>query len=181
MKKLALGHKDLHAQRFVLVQAAKEGMAAIRDFLLPILPNIEDFCVEFFRNTIIFNSTNEEKVNKSIFVTKSFVHQLFSDLTSALAKTGDIPIEVKNVLNSYINDGCLLPYGFLSTFEFNRLEFSTDGKLTNMNLDRQGLLICFIVLYRILLADIFKRYLFYFKKIRYRSRNHRGGRRRPHR
>ena len=166
MKKLALGHKDLHAQRFVLVQAAKEGMAAIRDFLLPILSNIEDFCVEFFRNTIIFNSTNEEKVNKSIFVTKSFVHQLFSDLTSALAKTGDIPIEVKNVLNSYINDGCLLPYGFLSTFEFNRLEFTTDGKLTNMNLDRQGLLICFIVLYRILLADIFKRYLFYFKKIR---------------
>lgn len=166
MKKLALGHKDLHAQRFVLVQAAKEGMAAIRDFLLPILSNIEDYCVEFFRNTIIFNSTNEEKVNKSIFVTKSFVHQLFSDLTSALAKTGDIPIEVKNVLNSYINDGCLLPYGFLSTFEFNRLEFSTDGKLTNMNLDRQGLLICFIVLYRILLADIFKRYLFYFKKIR---------------
>jgi len=166
MKKLALGHKDLHAQRFVLVQAAKEGMATIRDFLLPILSNIEDYCVEFFRNTIIFNSTNEEKVNKSIFVTKSFVHQLFSDLTSALAKTGDIPIEVKNVLNSYINDGCLLPYGFLSTFEFNRLEFSTDGKLTNMNLDRQGLLICFIVLYRILLADIFKRYLFYFKKVR---------------
>jgi len=59
-----------------------------------------------------------------------------------------------------------LPYGFLSTFEFNRLEFTTDGLLTNMNLDRKGMLVCFIVLYRILLVDIFKRYLFYFKKIR---------------
>ena len=45
MKKLALGHKDLHAKRFMLIQSAKEGMAAIRDFLLPILSNIEDFCV----------------------------------------------------------------------------------------------------------------------------------------
>ena len=35
-----------------------------------------------------------------------------------------------------------------------------------MNLDRKGMLVCFIVLYRILLVDIFKRYLFYFKKIR---------------
>ena len=166
MKKLALGHKNLHAKRFVLIQAAKEGMATIRDFMLPVLSNIEDFCVEFFKNTIIFNSSNSEKVNKSIFVTKSFIHQLFSDLTSAMTKKNDIPIEVRRVLSSYINDGCLLPYGFLSTFEFNRLEFTTDGLLTNMNLDRQGLLICFIVLYRILLADIFKRYLFYFKKIR---------------
>ena len=166
MKKLALGHKDLHAKRFMLIQSAKEGMAAIRDFLLPILSNIEDFCVEFFKSTIIFTTNNPEKLNKSIFVTKSFIHQLFSDLTSALAKKDDIPVEVKRAINTYINDGCLLPYGFLSTFEFNRLEFTTDGLLTNMNIDRQGLLVCFIVLYRILLADIFKRYLFYFKKIR---------------
>ena len=166
MKQLALGHKDLHAKRFVLIQAAKEGLSTIRAFLLPILSNIEDFCVEFFRNTIIFTTNNKEKLDRSIFVAKSFVHQLFSDLTSALAKKDDIPIEVKRVINSYITDGSLLPYGFLSTFEFNRLEFNTDGHLINMNLDRQGLLVCFIVLYRILLADIFKRYLFYFKNIR---------------
>ena len=166
MKKLAIGHKDLHAKRFVLLQSAKEGLATIRDFLLTILSNIEDFCVEFFRSTIIYNTSNQEKLNKSIFVTKSFIHQLFSDLTSALAKREDIPIEVKNSINSLISEGALLPYGFLSTFEFNRLEFTTDGLLTNMNIDRQGLLVCFIVLYRILLADIFKRYLFYFKKVR---------------
>ena len=166
MKQLAFGHKNLHAKRFVLLQSAKEGMAAIRDFLLPILSNIEDFCVEFFKSTIIFNTNNKEKLNKSIFVTKSFIHQLFSDLTSALAKRDDIPIDVKKIINLYMNDGSLLPYGFLSTFEFNRLEFTTDGLLTNMNLDRKGMLVCFIVLYRILLVDIFKRYLFYFKKIR---------------
>ena len=166
MKKLAFGHKNLHAKRFVLLQSAKEGMATIRDFLLPILSNIEDFCVEFFRSTIIFNSNNKEKLEKSIFTTKSFVHQLFSDLTSALAKRDDIPVDVKKVINLYINDGSLLPMGFLSTFEFNRLEFTTDGLLTNMDLDRKGMLVCFIVLYRILLIDIFKRYLFYFKKIR---------------
>ena len=166
MKKLAMGHKDLHAKRFVLIQSAKEGMVTIRDFLLPILSNIEDYCVEFFKSTIIFTTNNKEKLDKSIFVTKAFIHQLFSDLTAALTKKDDIPIEVKRVINSYITDGSLLPYGFLSTFEFNRLEFTTDGLLTNMNIDRQGLLVCFIVLYRILLADIFKRYLFYFKKIR---------------
>ena len=166
MKQLALGHKDLHAKRFVLIQSAKEGLSTIRAFLLTILSNIENFCVEFFRNTIIFSTNNKEKLDRSIFVTKAFVHQLFSDLTSAFVKKGDIPIEVKRVINSYITDGSLLPFGFLSTFEFNRLEFNTDGHLINMNLERQGLLVCFIVLYRILLADIFKRYLFYFQKIR---------------
>ena len=166
MKKLAFGHKNLHAKRLVLLQAAKEGMASIRDFLLPILANIEDFCVEFFRSTIIFNTKNKEKLEKSIFTTKSFIHQLYSDLTSALAKRDDIPIDVKKIINLYTTDGSLLPYGFLSTFEFNRLDFTTDGLLTNMNLDRKGMLVCFIVLYRILLVDIFKRYLFYFKKIR---------------
>ena len=166
MKKLAFGHKNLHAKRFVLLQSAKEGMATIRDFLLPILSNIEDYCVEFFRSTIIFNSNNKEKLEKSIFTTKSFIHQLFSDLTSALAKRDDIPVDIKKIINLYTNDGSLLPYGFLSTFEFNRLEFTTDGLLTNMNLDRKGMIVCFIVLYRVLLIDIFKRYLFYFKKIR---------------
>ena len=166
MKKLAFGHKNLHAKRFVLLQSAKEGMATIRDFLLPILSNIEDYCVEFFRSTIIFNANNKEKLEKSIFTTKSFIHQLFSDLTSALAKRDDIPVDIKKIINLYTSDGSLLPYGFLSTFEFNRLEFTTDGLLTNMNLDRKGMIVCFIILYRVLLIDIFKRYLFYFKKIR---------------
>ena len=166
MKKLAFGHKNLHAKRFVLLQSAKEGMATIRDFLLPILSNIEDYCVEFFRSTIIFNANNKEKLEKSIFTTKSFIHQLFSDLTSALAKRDDIPVDIKKIINLYTSDGSLLPYGFLSTFEFNRLEFTTDGLLTNMNLDRKGMIFFFIILYRVLLIDIFKRYLFYFKKIR---------------
>ena len=166
IKKLNDGHKNLRSKKFVLVQAAKEGMARIRDFLLPILSNIEDFCLEFFKNTIIFNINDEERFNKSVFVTKSFIHQLFSDLTAALAKNDDFPKDIKEIINSFIKNGILLPYGFLSTFEFNRLEFTTDGLLNNMNLDRQALLVCFIVLYRILLVDIFKRYLFYFKKIR---------------
>ena len=33
VKKLALCHKNLHAKRFVLIQATKEGMATIRVFL----------------------------------------------------------------------------------------------------------------------------------------------------
>ena len=57
-----------------------------------------------------------------------------------------------------------MSYGFLSTFEF--LEFTNDGLLTNMSINRHSLQVSFIVLYIILLTDIFKRYLFYFKKIR---------------
>ena len=94
------------------------------------------------------------------------IHQLFSDLTSALAKREDIPLNIKKVINLYTNNDSFLPYDFLSIFEFNRLEFTTNGLLTNMNLNRRGILLCFIVLYRILLIDIFKRHLFYFIKIR---------------
>ena len=68
MKKLLIGHKDLHVRRFVLIQSAKEGMSAIRDFWLPILPNIEDFYVEFFKPTINFTTNNQEKLNKSFFL-----------------------------------------------------------------------------------------------------------------
>ena len=59
-----------------------------------------------------------------------------------------------------------MPFGFLTTFEFNRLEFTQKVELKNMNKERQGMLVCFILLYRVILIDILKRYEKYFPKIR---------------
>lgn len=160
------GSIDIKANKLLHIQAAKEGLIQIRNCILPVLGNIEDFCTEFFHSTLIYNTQNMEKQKNTVFIVKSFLHQFFSDLTSAFAKFDDIPAAIKKVFKLYISEKATMPYGFLTTFEFNRLEFSQKIKLKNMNKERQAMLICFILLYRIILIDVFKRYEKYFPKIR---------------
>lgn len=160
------GSIDIKANKLLHIQAAKEGLIQIRNCILPVLGNIEDFCTEFFHSTLIYNTQNMEKQKKTVFIVKSFLHQFFSDLTSAFAKFDDIPAAIKKVFKLYISEKSSMPYGFLTTFEFNRLEFSQKIKLKNMNKERQAMLVCFILLYRIILIDVFKRYEKYFPKIR---------------
>ena len=60
-----------------------------------------------------------------------------------------------------------MPLGFLTTFEFNRLEFDNKLRLNNMNLNKQAMLIGFILFCRVIIMDIFKNYLDYFDSLRY--------------
>ena len=107
-----------------------------------------------------------EKCENTSFIVKSFIQQLFSDLSSSSTFSQDIPDKIKKVMRNFISDKSLLPIGFLTTFEFNRLEFDTKGRLINMTGERKALLTCMIILYRVLLIDIFKKHFTYFPGLR---------------
>lgn len=157
---------DIKSNKLLNIQSAKECLIQIRNFILPVISNIETFCTEFFHQTLIYNTPDLEKQKNTVFIVKSFIHQFFSDLTSAFAKFDDIPMNIKKIFKMYITEKSVMPFGFLTTFEFNRLEFTQKVELKNMDKERQGMLVCFILLYRVVLIDILKRYEKYFPKIR---------------
>ena len=155
----------MRGRKGIDVKLATMDLMQLRNFLLPILGNIERFCLNFFHYVIIYNTNDVEKQLNSVFIVKSFIHQLFSDLTSAFADEEAIPDRIKDIMKRYITEKEKLPYGFLTTFEFNRLEFDTQLRLAKMTKERKGMMVGFILLYRVLICDIFKNPYTYFRRL----------------
>ena len=156
----------LRRDHFTHIQAAKANLNEIKNFMLRLLTNIENFCVQFFGEKITIISEKEKIVEDSVFVVKSFIHQLYNDLTSAFINSDDLPKSIRAIFKEFIREKAQFAPGFLSTFEFNRLEFDVRCRLNNVNKQRRALIIGFVVLYRTLIVEIFKNYLTYFPKIR---------------
>ena len=157
---------NLRKDHFTHIQAAKANINEIKSFILRLLKNIENFCVQFFGEKITIITEKEKLLEDSVFVVKSFIHQLYNDLSSAFVNPDDLPKSIRAIFKEFIREKAQLAPGFLSTFEFNRLEFDARCRLNNMNKQRRALVIGFVVLYRALICEIFKNYLTYFPKIR---------------
>ena len=157
---------NLRRDHFTHIQAGKANINEIKNFILRLLSNIENFCVQFFGEKITIITEKQKLLEDSVFVVKSFIHQLYNDLSSAFVNPDDLPKSIKAIFKEFIREKAQLPPGFLSTFEFNRLEFDARCRLNNMNKSRRALIIGFVVLYRTLICEIFKNYLLYFPKIR---------------
>ena len=166
LRKISKNSVNLKVNKLIYIQSAKEGLIQIKNFLLPNLSNIQKFCQDFFTTTLLFNKEDPEKCQNTTFIVKSFIQQLFSDLSASSTFSSDIPDKIKKVMRNFISDKSLLPIGFLTTFEFNRLEFDTKGRLINMTGERKALLTCMIILYRVLLIDIFKKHFTHFPGLR---------------
>ena len=157
---------NLRKEHFTHIQAAKANINEIKNFMLRLLHNIENFCVQFFAEKITIITDKERIHEDSVFVVKSFIHQLYNDLSSAFVNSEDLPKSIRAIFKEFIREKAQLSPGFLSTFEFNRLEFDVRCRLNNMNKSRRALIIGFLIFYRTLICDIFKNYLTYFPKIR---------------
>ena len=148
------------------VNELKANINEIKNFMLRLLHNIENFCVQFFSEKITIVTDKEKLHEDSVFVVKSFIHQLYNDLSSAFVNSEDLPKSIRALFKEFIREKAQLSPGFLSTFEFNRLEFDVRCRLNNMNKPRRALIIGFLLFYRTLICEIFKNYLTYFPKIR---------------
>ena len=157
---------NLRRDHFTYIQAAKANINEIKNFMLRLLHNIENFCVQFFSEKITIVTDREKLHEDSVFVVKSFIHQLYNDLSSAFVNADDLPKSIRAIFKEFIREKAQLSPGFLSTFEFNRLEFDVHCRLNNMNKPRRALVIGFLIFYRTLICEIFKNYLTYFPKIR---------------
>jgi hypothetical protein len=157
---------NLRRDYFTHIQAAKANVSEIKNFMLRLLKNTENFCVQYFGQKITIITENKKLEEDSIFIVKSFIHQLYNDLSSAFVNPDDLPKSIRAIFKEFIREKAQLAPGYLTTFEFNRLEFDVRCRLNNMNKQRRSLIIGFVVFYRALICEIFKNYLLYFPKIR---------------
>ena len=156
---------NIKSNKLLHFQTAKDNLIQLRNFILPCLGNIEQFCKEFFYKEIIYNTYDSKIQRTSVFIVKSFIHQFFSDLSANFAKVDDIPRNIKEIFTNYISEDAVMPYNFLTSFEFNRLEFSYMLGLRNMNREKQAMMVCMLLLYRVVIADIFDKYYMYFPEV----------------
>lgn len=117
-------------------------------------------------NNDLINKNSEEKVDNSIFILKTTIHNLMNAITNSINKPEDIPLNVHKAFKSLIFDGALLPKGFLTTFEFNRLEWSLRIKLTRMNTEKKAMMISTIFLFRVIVMKILMNFLKYFPEFK---------------
>jgi hypothetical protein len=109
---------------------------------------------------------SEDKVENSIFVLKTTIHNIMNILTNSINKPEDIPQSVHKAFNFFIMDGAILPKNFLTTLEFNRLEWSLRIKLIKMNIEKKAMMICSIFLYRVIIMNVFMNILKYFPEFK---------------
>ena len=152
----------LKKNQMINIQSIKGNLMELRKIILPALKNIKKFTGELFGNLLVYDTNNEKRKKYCTFVVRSFIQQLFSDLSSAFTYYEEIPFTLRKIVKYFISDGYQIPFGYLTTFEFNRLEFNSDSTLSHMNNERRAMLVCFILFYRILILDIFRRHYHYF-------------------
>lgn len=154
--------KTLKKNKDYISQANRADFSDLTQFIVTKLKNIEEFAVDNFSEIFVFDKTLQNKTEDTVFVIKNFVHQIFYELSAGLSLKGDLPANIKKILLTYISDGKYLPDNYLTTFEFNRLEFDISLALTNLKIDQQSMILGFMILYRILIIEVFSNYEKYF-------------------
>jgi len=104
----------------------------------------------------------KDKVEDSYFRTKTFIHNLMNCVVSGFSKKDEIPGKIKRIFLDMVSEKVTATPDFLSTFEFNRLEFDCKIRLKNMTIDRKALMVGFIFLYRIFITEVMSDILKYF-------------------
>ncbi len=149
----------------LIQQANKADITDLTKFIFEKIKGIEDMAIDIFPQILVYDKTLQMKTEDSVFKIKTFIHKLFHDLQTGIALKEDIPDYVKKIILNYILNGKYFPENFLTTFEFNRLEFDLHLKTSKMDNDRRAMVACFIVLYRVLILEILKNFPKYFVKL----------------
>lgn len=129
------------------------------------LMTMEEFIIDNLGEYITFNSGNQKKNEESVFKVKHFIHKLFHDLSITVSDKSDIDINIRSIILSYISNNKTLPSGFLTTMDFNRLQFGIDWGTRMMNKERQAMVVCNLILYKVVINEILKNPRLYFKKM----------------
>jgi hypothetical protein len=156
---------SLKKNKQILEQGMKADMFELINFVFNVIRSIEEYAIENFTEKLILDPQQPNKTEDSVFKIKYFVHKTFHDLTTNISTKEDIPDKIKKIMINYVTNNRILPEGFLTTFEFNRLEFDLQLRIFNMTADKQAMMVCFILLYRILVLEIFTNYSVYFRKL----------------
>ena len=115
-KKLTKHSIYIKKNQMINIQSIKGNLMELRKIILPALKNIKKFTGELFGNLLVYNTNNENQKKHCTFVVRSFIQQLFSDLSSAFTYYEEIPLNIKRIIKSFISDVYQIPLCYLTTF-----------------------------------------------------------------
>ena len=166
LKKIYKGSIKIKKEDSIKKRDLAQRYQNIRSFFLKSFDNIHLFCKEHFcDNLLSYNNNDLNEKNKNLYKIKLFIHLFFETIYSLFAKNEDLTNYIKSFIRELISNGKQLPLNYLTTFEFNRLEFNLNLQLINMTLERQALLISYLIFYRFFIFDILNNITTYFPEL----------------
>jgi hypothetical protein len=97
---------------------------------------------------------SEEKINKKSQELYKLIKIFMEYLIGNTKKLSMIPQEIQNILYEYIREKGYYPKKYLSSFQYNRLDFDFYGRTKNMNDKRGGLILAFLIISGITVQEI---------------------------
>ena len=123
----------------------------IIDIERPFFDNFE----KYERVNIRFrNHDSEVKINKKSQELYKLIKIFMEYLIGNTKKLSMIPQEIQNILYEYIREKGYYPKKYLSSFQYNRLDFDFYGRTKNMNDKRGGLILAFLIISGITVQEI---------------------------
>lgn len=159
------GSKKYKIEKTLLDRAQKADMITLFKYMGDILKGLEDYIIENFGDYFSFNSNNQRKNEDNIFKVKHFIHKIFHDLSISVSDKSDLDSNIRGTLLNYITEGSFVNPNFLTTMDFNRLEFGLDWKLINLTHERKAMILGNLMLYKVLMYEILRNPNLYFRNL----------------
>ena len=94
---------------------------------------------------------SEEKINKKSEIIMKIIKIYMENL---IGNTKNVPLNIKKILYSFIEENGYYPKKYLSIFQFNRLDFNLYGGTRKMNNEKGGLILSFLLICGITVQQI---------------------------
>ena len=94
---------------------------------------------------------SEEKINKKSEIIMKIIKIYMENL---IGNTKEIPVNIKKILNRFIRENTYYPKKYLSIFQLKRLDFNLYGGTRNMNNEKGGLILSFLLICGITVQQI---------------------------
>lgn len=165
LREFKRGSMKYKNEKTLLERATKADMLDLTKYFSKTIDGLETVIRENFGAYLVYNSNNEQKNEDSIWVTKRFIQKLFHDLATATTDKNDIDPSIRQILLNYIDEGKFASPNYFTTQTFNRLQWGLDWSLLKMTHEKQAMILCYIVLYKVILLTILNNPKVYFPNI----------------
>ena len=127
----------------------------LKEWIIDIEKPFIDIFQKYERVNIRFrNNDSEIKINKKSEQLYKLIKIFMENLIGNTKKLSDIPQEIQNILYEYIREKGYYARKYLTSFQYNRLDFDFYGRTRYMNDKRGGLILAFLIISGITVQQI---------------------------
>ncbi len=135
--------------------AIKNDIEILKEWIIDIEKPFIDIFQKYERVNIRFrNHDSEIKINKKSEQLYKLIKIFMENLIGNTKKLSDIPQEIQNILYEYIREKGYYARKYLTSFQYNRLDFDFYGRTRYMNDKRGGLILAFLIISGITVQQI---------------------------